>query len=505
MKAKGYLLFEWVAMVCVLLGSIGRASTITTETSLHPGDVAEPWHLQAVVYESELDAGLLIHDDSFSPTQMLAPQRPLGLQQTARPQRTQETNTRQSGLASVPFMIGDTGAGSCISYGSFLEVDLAHPTLACGRLNLAEANTPLPVDRLYYSYRHFANATPTRVFQYREDFDVERHTLAGERTFFDKMMSVEIRMPLEYRLNSQTGTYSVNPFDQRMLGFAPGFDPIYGAGGEDRRVEFGNVSMIFKALLHERPGFALSAGLGVSLPTARDVTYDAVIDDYITFPESPFLARYALQISSIASNETVYLSPYLAWVSQPTSRFFHQGFLQIETPANPSFFTVGGFGEAVYDSNGNNLVSINAPELTDTYYQFVTSTTGLPISVAKLQPQTLMRLNLGWGYILAENAQADWIQRLTGLFEVHWTSTLNDATINEAPLTVAAFPFDLVGRDAITVGNKNNRVDIINVTTGVTANMGAWVMTHGVTAPLKRCECSRGFDFEYNLQIQRPF
>jgi len=55
---------------------------------------------------------------------------------------------------------------------------------------------------------------------------------------------------------------------------------------------------------------------------------------------------------------------------------------------------------------------------------------GLPISVTKLQPQTLMRLNLGWGYILSENAQADWIQRLTGLFEVHWTSTLNDATIN---------------------------------------------------------------------------
>ena len=201
----------------------------------------------------------------------------------------------------------------------------------------------------------------------------------------------------------------------------------------------------------------------------------------------------------------MYLNPFLAWIHQPTSRFFHQGFLQIEVPANPSFFTVRGLGEAVYDTNGNNSVSINAPDLTDTYYQFVTSTTGLPISVTKLQPQTLMRLNFGWGYILSENAQATWIQRLTGLFELHWTSTLNDATINEAPLTVAAFPFDPWVRDAITVGNKNNRVDIINVTTGLTANMGNWVMTHGFTAPLKRCECSRGFDFEYNLQVQRPF
>ena len=57
----------------------------------------------------------------------------------------------------------------------------------------------------------------------------------------------------------------------------------------------------------------------------------------------------------------------------------------------------------------------------------------------------------------------------------------------------------------ILVGNPNNRVDIVNLTTGVSANMGNWVMTHGFTAPLKRCECSRGFDFEYNLQVQRPF
>jgi hypothetical protein len=35
--------------------------------------------------------------------------------------------------------------------------------------------------------------------------------------------------------------------------------------------------------------------------------------------------------------------------------------------------------------------------------------------------------------------------------------------------------------------------------------MGNWIMTHGATVPLKECECSRGFDFEYNLQLQRPF
>jgi hypothetical protein len=381
-------------------------------------------------------------------------------------------------------MIGDTGSGSCISYGSFLDVELGHPTLACARLNVAEANTPLPIDRLYYSYRHFANATPTRVFQYSEDFDVDRHTLAGERTFFNQMMSMEIRLPIEYRLASQVGTYAVNPFDQTVALPA-----------------LGNVSMIFKALLVERRNFAMSVGLGVTLPTARDVTYDATIDEFITFQEDPFLARYAIQLSSIATNETVYLAPFSAWIYQPNPRFFHQGFLQVETPANNSFFVIDGGGLVSFDTNLSGTVSNNFPEVGDTQYGFITP---FPVAFAKLQPQTLLRLNLGWGYVLSENVRAPWIQKLTGLFEVHWTSTLNDATFGQVNLITIAGS-SLTGFDTITVGNRNNRVDIVNLTTGITANMGRWVMTHGVSAPLDRCECSRGFDFEYNCQLQRPF
>ena len=166
-----------------------------------------------------------VSDENVSPAQMLAPQRRLGLQTAQRPQRTQEQR-RESGVASVPFMIGDTGAGSCISYGSFLiEVDLGHPTLACGRLNIAEANTPLPIDRIYYSYRHFANATPTRVFQYSKDFDVDRHTIAGERTFC-RRDDGRSRFACHWRTAQFAGRTYVNPFDQRLLAYAPDFDPL---------------------------------------------------------------------------------------------------------------------------------------------------------------------------------------------------------------------------------------------------------------------------------------
>jgi hypothetical protein len=54
------------------------------------------------------------------------------------------------------------------------------------------------------------------------------------------------------------------------------------------------------------------------------------------------------------------------------------------------------------------------------------------------------------------------------------------------------------------VGNGDNRVDILNAALGVSANVGGWVVTNGFVAPLRRAP-DRGFDFEYNLQIQRPF
>jgi hypothetical protein len=453
----------------------------------------------------DLDPGLVplgdlpvVEDYQVEMAQMLAPQRRPGVQ-LSQQQRSSQESTRDSGLASVPFMIGDTGSGSCLSFGSFLEVDLAHPTMACSRLNISEANTAIPTDRLYYSYRHFHNATPTRVFQYREDFDVDRHMLAGERTFFDKMMSMEIRLPLDYRLSSQVGSYAINPFDQTVA-LPPGFDPLFGFGS-DRKVELGNISMIFKSLLTECNNFALSAGLGVTLPTARDVTYDARIDEYVTFTNPDLLARYAIEISALAANETIYLSPFAAWVWQPTERFFHQGFLQVEAAANSSFFLVGGGGLASYDIDGDGYVSNNFPDPDDVQYGFITP---FPQGFTRLQPQTLMRLNLGWGYVLAENPRADFIQKLTGLFEIHYTTTLNDAAINSVPLTVISGT-GYTGYDSITVGNRANRVDIINLVTGLTANMGKWVVTNGCAVPVKECPCSRGFDFEYNLQVQRIF
>ena len=467
---------------------------------------------ELLVDVSEYWSPVVDPDSNVLPTQMLAPQRQLN-QQVAQLPRRSAVAQRRPNLASVPFMIGDTGAGACVSFGGVTDVALGHPTLGCSRLNISEANTPLPTDRVYFSYRHFHNATGTRVFSNPSDFNVDRFTMAGERTFFDGMLSTEIRLPLEYRLTSDIGTNIVQFDPPSIPGFVPGIDPIIGG----RRTELANMSMIFKGLLLERETYAVSAGLGVTLPTPQDVLYNATIDTFVV--EGALTALNVAQINAIGSNETVYLAPFLSWLCKPSERFFHQGFLQVEVAANPSHVHTNAAGRFTFDLNGDNIYDPNDP--TDGTLAFATPPLpvvgfGSGLASAELQPQTLMRLNLGFGYVLHENRRADWIQKMTGLFEVHYTGTLNDANISRVPLNLfynnIPVPPDnpifdnpnFEDLNNLLIGNRHNQVHIVNLVAGLSANMGNLVVTHGITAPDTQGK-NRGFDFEYNLQVQRPF
>ena len=393
-----------------------------------------------------------------------------------------------SGLASVPYMIGDTGAGTCLGFSGLLDVGLAHPTLACGRLNIAEANSPLPADRIYYSYRHFEGATPLKVYQFTEELDVDRHTLAFERTYWDGMCSFELRTPIEHRLSSNT-TSILTP---------AGIDLTTG---DARKTELGNVSLIFKSLLWERETVAVSGGLGVTLPTAQSVQYDLGLTGFVDYGNG-LTADTISAFQTDFANETVYLLPFLAWIYAPQSNWFHQGFLQVEVAANPS--TVTAFGGGVYNPFYQNGVPFGA-------YGYSTGPgpTTAPIPVrAELHAQTLLRTNLGFGYHLWEGRERDRYGRgaankLAGLFEAHYTTTLQDANLTDIQTTELAFnvPPNL---QEIKIGNVNNRVDILNLATGASLLLGDTLFTTGVVVPVRDCpDC--GFDVEYNAQVQRRF
>jgi len=385
------------------------------------------------------------------------------------------------GLASVPFMIGDTGAGTCIGLQGLVEAHLSHPTLACARLNVAEANTALPVDRLYYSYRHFHNASDVSAYQFHEMLDYDRHLIAGERTFWDGAASVELRLPIERHLTS-TVTSTIVP----SLGIAEVLDTTQPAS----TTELGNIAAIFKYLLWEDESVIVSGGLGVTLPTARDVDYNVTVDNTFDVEGMPGVTAEVIAISAARfSNETVYLEPFLAWLIHPGGAWYHQGFLQVEVAANPTRVTFLSDGVAFFEDNG---VPIG-------FYNYFSDFPGR----LDLFSQTLMRLNLGLGRLLVDRPTAPGLRQLAAVFELHYTTTLTDANLTNVPLTTEAVGGTQV-LQTITIGNENSRVDILNAAAGVAAQWGSWSVTNGFVAPIREAP-DRGFDFEYNLQLQRLF
>lgn len=407
-----------------------------------------------------------------------ARRQPVGL---AQPTSRQATRTVVTGLASVPYMIGDTGAGTCFSLRGIITADISHPSLTCSRLNISENNTALPVDRFYYSYRHFHNSNGIQVFQYRENFNFDRHTLGMERTFWDGMGSVEVRTPIEHRFRSDILSL-VSPPDGVV-------DVVTGSA--DREVDLGNLAIVTKLLLVERRAFALSAGLGVTVPTARDVDYDIGVRDTIIFPIAPGVTGDTLStFENTFENETVYLSPFMAWLWAPRSRWYHQGFLQIEVAANPSTFRSDGGGVTDFYFNGAPIGNV-----------VFRTPGGLPTET-DIFAQTLLRANLGIGYRLTDRDARRWISNIRALGEVHYTTTLQDGKLT--PIAIEQIGVGAFFEQVAAAGNANSRADVLNVATGISADIGPLIVTNGVIAPL-RSGTDRGFDFEYNLQVQLPY
>lgn len=427
-------------------------------------------------------------DDDVDQTQFLW-QAPLATSPLFNPPRQPVRTTPQSsrtatstavlgvGLASVPYMIGDTGAGTCVGFDGVLDAELSHPTLACGRLNVAENNSPTPANRFYMSYRHFENASPVSVYQFHDAYNIDRWTLATERTFLSGMASWEVRLPIAYQV----------PNDIISI-----FDNVSGAADliadPNREGSLNNLSLITKFLLLEGRDYAVSAGLGVTVPTARDVRYRLGFRGEVLYTDFPDFSIDSLTtVDANFDNETVYLDPFVAWMYAPRrSRWFHQGFLQIEAAANSSTVTLDALGLNTFLFQGNPIGLFDY-------------TTNGPVA-AELHAQTLMRLNLGMGYDLVRNPQATLLQRLVGLAEIHYTSTLEDAKLSEFPLDTASAGLVLADFQELKIGNLANRVDIVNAALGVQAHMGRLIINNGFVAPVRE-HPDRGFDFEYNCQV----
>lgn len=158
---------------------------------------------------------------------------------------------------------------------------------AVGRVKIAENNSPIPRDRVFFNYSLFHNVPLTS-----QGPEVNRYTPGFEKTFWNGNASVELRVPFASTLDSNL-----------VAGVTNGSN-----------TEFGNATGILKLLLWSNDNWAFAGGLGVNAPTADDVV--------VSLPNGrPLIA---------INNDAFHLQPFLGLLWTPSDRFFAQGFAQVD-------------------------------------------------------------------------------------------------------------------------------------------------------------------------------
>jgi hypothetical protein len=214
----------------------------------------------------------------------------------------------------------------------------------------------------------------------------------------------------------------------------------------------GNLAVSLKRLLYRTPTTAISAGLGITVPTGSDARG--------TLPAGP--VSYSVQ------NDAVHLLPYLGFLATPSDDVFFHGFAQLDVA-----------------TSGNVIEVVDAPAAT--------------IGRGVLNDQTLLYLDLGVGYWWFRNPLAR-ITRLASVVEFHYTTSLQSA---DTFTFVASPPMGLVrfGRPA----GPAEHVSMANLTMGLHAEVAETAAARvGVVFPLSE-QPNRVFDTELQVQVNWRF
>lgn len=438
--------------------------------------------------------------------------------------------------AFAPNMMGNLlGAGRSVMFpvartqgNGFV---FANGTTNIMNAKVADDNSPIPQDRVGFRYNYFNQALSvtgisgqprpdpdfggTVEIPFTKKFDVHMYTFDLEKTFFDNLVSVQLRVPfattVSSNLNLNYGTINAanpiigavdlagNPIaGQQALNVSRTPDQTLGSDG----TEFGNVQLIFKGLLYNTPGFAFSGGLSVAIPTApaTNVTVTDYLGD-LRFNNADVQRVREFHID----NDTWSLSPFLAFLASPADRWFAQGFAQVELPLNSSRVTY------------RETLPAARPGLDPT--AIVPPPGGLlpPINQqTSIREQTLLHLDLGTGFWVIRNPEARWLTGLAPTIELHYTKTLNDADIVTLPRDFSNFPAKLangnfnpnLGQVALApapqVGNQRNQMDIVDLTIGTTLELAnRSTLALGVAVPLNWVD--RTYQWEFQVQYNYYF
>jgi hypothetical protein len=318
-------------------------------------------------------------------------------------QATREESSTVSSLSSSPNMIGDFGGGPTLflsfnNFGTEKTTTVLVPSPGAsilGRQRFADNDCTLPTDRIFGDYSFFHDA------QLGTPSDASRFVPGFEKTFLEGRMSVEMRFP---------------------MGDLASSDFSYVGSSVGTTAQFGDIQVIIKSLLFQNETWALGAGMGVSVPTAAEVSVASQTG-------SPMVT---------ISNESTHLLPYFALLVQPNESWFGQAFIQMDVAAN---------GNAVaYSPFGTHLNSVG------TFYD-----------------QTLIFADVSVGRWLYRDPMA----RLSGLaavVEAHYTGGLN------APSAISTPNF------LLTYGTAS--YNVLDLVVGAHAVMGDTTVTLGFATPV---------------------
>jgi hypothetical protein len=205
----------------------------------------------------------------------------------------------------------------------------------------------------------------------------------------------------------------------------------------------GNLVGTLKRLMYSDSNFAASLGLAVVAPTGSDAS--------VVFSFGGATVRTEFK------NEATHLLPYLAVQMTPADNWFFHTFCQVDIAANDNEVTIAGTGFTDSDS---------------------------------LADQTLLYLDASAGYWWYQSTGDSGLTGLASVVELHYTTTLNDA--------------DTANLSGASIGNSENRYDVLNLTAGVHSEWnGNTALRVAVVVPLDRDE--RFFDSETQVSVIRRY
>ena len=213
----------------------------------------------------------------------------------------------------------------------------------------------------------------------------------------------------------------------------------------------GNLSAILKRLVYYDALTSVVVGMGVETPTGSD-----------------FTARTAV-VSYLVSNDAVHLHPYLGVLRSPNDNLFFHGFLQLDIASHGNRVT---FDDTI--SAGN--------------------------FAGRFNDQTLLYVDVGGGYWLWRNPCSSHVTGLAAIAEIHYTTTLNDTDrLFATPVGIGG------GGHVMNLTNPANRVDVVNLTAAVHAELGPCTSLRvGGVFPLRHAD-NRFFDAEVAAQLIRRY